>query len=165
MGTVGFVPIDQDGMQPAFGLHSASVRGDGVFDTKLGPGRYRAVITHATGGHGQLPLPEEIVVAPGTRNECSLYLRTRAVRLRVLRRGTPAPGVVLRVVAEERFDLTFQPTDDYGCAEFALPLGVHPLFTVPRRPERARVALGSISVIAGEGPQIVVLNVPDEVGR
>lgn len=169
--TLGFqlVRVDSDPtpQDPLAGRYARSVTvgSQATFHAKLFPGRYRAAIGHGTGGYGQLPSAEEIVLAPGSRTECEFNVRTRATRLRLLRQSRPVVGVRVRAVALERFEMHFNPTDDYGCAEFALPLGVHPLFAEPRQSDGAAIALGVIEVTAGEGPQITVVNVPAEVGR
>ncbi len=141
---------------------------DGRFRVTLAPGRYRATISHGVGGSGGLPVGDDLLLAPGSKIECALHLRTRAVRLRLLRHGLPLVRAAVRAVVDTRFELSFDPTDDYGCSEFAVPLGVHPLVGLPRLGYgRARppVPLGNIEVSAGEGPQIIEVNVPGEFGR
>lgn len=137
----------------------------GEFRVTLAPGRCRAALPHGTGGIGMLPFEDELVLAPGSHVHCDLHLRSRAVRVRAMRGARPVAGVSVQAVVAGRFDLTFAPTDDYGCAEFALPLGVHPLFALSRRDPGGKVSLGGVYVVAGEGPQVVVLDLPPGAGR
>jgi protocatechuate 3,4-dioxygenase beta subunit len=135
------------------------------FTAKVPAGRYRPAIGHWLGGSGLLPFPTDVHAAAGSRTPCELNLRTRAVRVRLLRGGEPDVGTIVIAAADPRFEATFAPTDDYGCAEFALSLGTHPMFARGRRDPAARVALGSVDVSSGEFPQVVVIEVPAEVGR
>jgi hypothetical protein len=84
-----------------------------------------------------------------------------------MRRGRPEPRASIRVVVEEHFELVFAATDDHGCAEFAVPLGMHRVFAASPRPDqaKARVPLGDLVVTAGEGPQIAILHLPEGFGR
>lgn len=137
----------------------------GRFQATVAPGVYRAVRRHETGGSGELAFAEELTFGPGSRGRYELRLHTRAVRVRLLRGTHPAAGVQVQAVADERFPLTFAPTDDYGCAEFALPLGTHPLYVLPRNAGGPKVSLGALAVVAGEGPQITRWTLPDDAGR
>ena len=163
-GWVRLVRVDAG--QPGY-TRDAPVEG-GRFRVALVPGRYRATIAHSTGGSGGLPVGDELLLAPGSKTECALHLRTRAVRVRLLRHGLPLVRASVRAVVDARFELNFDPTDADGCSEFAVPLGVHRLVGLPRLArDRARVPmpLGNIEVSVGEGPQFIEVIVPPEFGR
>jgi hypothetical protein len=132
----------------------------GRFESTATAGRYRAYVVHGHGGDGDLPFPEVLDLPSGSEVvEVDLHLRTRAVQLRLERAGHPLPGVSVRAIGDS-FIQTFDAADDHGRAEFALPLGAHRLVALPRRPGAEAVVLPTLAVVAGDGPQEVLLPVP-----